>query len=318
MVAPPIVQANKQNLLGLIQTACGEMGIRKPTQIFGATDNQTIQLLALANREGKEFYNQAMRIGGWQELRQAKVFNLTAANTSFTGTVSISSAQLTALSSNTSALSVGMAVSGSGIQYDSHIISIDSSSAVTLEQVPTIAGTAVALSFGVDRYSLPTDFAYYMANTSWDRSFRWQLLGPLEAQEWQVLKSGISPTGPRRRFRIMGGYWYVDPVPTAIETCVFEYYSNAWCQSVLAVAQNAWVADTDYYTLDDEAFILGLKWRFLAAKKLDYTQEKMDYDLLVERLKARNGANRDLPLNAQASGIRLLNPQNVPDTGFGS
>lgn len=318
MGAPPIVQANKQQLLGLIQTACNELGIRKPSQIFGATDNQTIQLLALANREGKDFYNKAMRINGWQELRQANIFNLRAAISTLTGTVSLSVPQITAISSNTNVLSVGMAVTGSGIQNDTHILTIDSSSQITLDQQPTIAGTAVALSFGTDRYAMPNDFAYYMATTSWDRSFRWQLLGPLEAQEWQVLKSGISPTGPRRRFRIMGNYWYVDPVPTAVETVVFEYYSNSWCQSSAGVAQNKWVADTDYYSLDDEAFILGLKWRFLAAKKLDYTQEESTYKLLVERLMARNGANRDLPLNAQASGIRLLNEQNVPDTGYGS
>ncbi len=318
MAAPPIVQANKKNLLGLVQAACNELAIRSPSQIFGNTDNQVVQLLALAIREGKDFYNQAQRIAGWQALRQQNVFNFLPSVTGFTGTVSTSILQLTALSLNTNLLSVGMVVSGTGIQYDTHIVSIDSSSQVTLDQQPTIAGTAVALTFSTDRYSVPNDFAYYMTTTSWDRSFRWQLLGPLEAQEWQVLKSGISPTGPRRRFRIMGNYWYVDPPPTAVETCVFEYYSNAWCQSVAGVAQNIWLADTDYYTLDDDAFILGLKWRFKAAKGLDYSQDKETYDLLMQRLMADNGANRDLPMNAQASGIRLLNEQNVPDTGFGS
>lgn len=318
MGAPPIVQANKLPLLGLIQQACQELAIRSPTQIFGASDNQTIQLLALANREGKDFYNAAFRKDGWQALRQANIFNLTAAITTMTGTVSASVPQINNISSNTNVLSAGMAVSGTGIQYDTHIKSIDSSSQITLDQQPTIAGTLVALTFGTDRYALPNDFSYYMSTTSWDRSFRWQLLGPIEAQEWQVLKSGISPTGPRRRFRIMGNYWYVDPVPTAVETCVFEYYSNSWCQSAAGTAQSSWLADTDYYSLDDDAFILGLKWRFKAAKGLDYGQEKETYDHLVERLMSRDGANRDLPLNAQASGIRLLNEQNVPDTGFGS
>jgi hypothetical protein len=157
-----------------------------------------------------------------------------------------------------------------------------------------------------------------IAQTSWDRDFRWQLLGPLEAQEWQVLKSGISPTGPRRRYRIMGGLLYIDPVPTAINNEVFEYYSNAWCQSVGGTVQSTWAADTDYYILDDDAFILGLKWRYLAAKKLDYQEEYNTWVDKCERNMARNAGNRNLPLNASASGIRLLNSQNVPDTGFGS
>ncbi|NDC25364.1 MAG: hypothetical protein EBZ49_14720 [Proteobacteria bacterium] len=80
----------------------------------------------------------------------------------------------------------------------------------------------------------------------------------------------------------------------------------------------AWAADGDYYTLDDDAFILGLKWRILAAKKLDYGQEKQDYDMLCQRLVSRNGGNRDIPINAQASGMHLINNANIPDTGFGS
>ena len=133
-----------------------------------------------------------------------------------------------------------------------------------------------------------------------------------------MLRSGLSPTGPRRRYRIMGNLIWIDPPPDGVYELAFEYYSQYWCQSAGGVAQPTWQADTDYYTLDDQAFIMGLKWRFLAAKKLDYTQEKADYDRKVERNMARNGGNRDLPTNAQASGLRLLNQQNVPDTGFGS
>lgn len=321
MSAPYIVQANKKNLLGLIQAACGELGIRQPTQLFGATDNQTVQLLALAKREGKEFSNQSQRISGWQELRKQNVFNLVG-QTPFTGTTSTTSLTITNVSPDPTTLvtlssNSSWGILSTNIPWDAHITAVTSNS-ITIDTYPTISGTDKAIGIGQDGYSFPTDFGYYQTLTSWDRSFRWQMLGPLEAQEWQVLKSGISPTGPRRRFRIMDNMWYVDPVPTAPETIVFEYFSNAWCQSSTATAQNTWLADTDYYTLDDDAFILGLQWRWKAKKGLDYTQEMEDYNLLKQRLQARNGANRDLPLNAQASGIRLLNEQNCPDTGFGS
>ncbi|MFI0489335.1 MAG: hypothetical protein ACH344_08660 [Yersinia sp. (in: enterobacteria)] len=318
MGAPPIVTANKLPLLGLIQQAAQELGIRSPSQIFGASDNQTIQLLALANREGRDFFNAGMRKDGWQALRQQNVFNLTGI-TGYTGTTTVGSYTMTNISPSLtgSGIAAGWGMIDEGFPWDSHVVSFTSNT-VTLDTPASSNQVGETVSFGQDSYPLPNDFTSYMTSTSWDRDFRWQLLGPIDAQEWQVLKSGISPTGPRRRFRIMGNLWYVDPVPTAPETCVFEYYSNAWCQSSAGAAQNSWQADTDYYSLDDDAFILGLKWRFLAAKKLDFTQERQTYDLLVSRLMAVDGANRDLPINAQASGIRLLNEQNVPDTGYGS
>src|ERR1700741_2730718 len=318
MAAPPIVQASKLNLLGLVGAAWGELGIRVPTPKIGNTETQIIQLLALANREGKDFYQRAHRLGGWQELRMVHTFN-TAAITTLTGNTTIGSAIITNISSTSGIVAGTWCCTGDGIPLNSRVLSVDSATQVTLDTVATATATAVDLIFGQDAYSLPNDLAYFMSQTFWDRSYRWQLLGPLSAQEWQVLKSGIFPTGPRRRFRVMGNLFYIDPVPsdsTGVEA--FEYYSNAWCQSVSGTAQSIWTADTDYYTLDDDCFIMGLKWRFKAAKGLEYTQEKSDYEMVSDLAVARNGGNRDLPLNASASGIRLLNNMNLPDTEFGT
>ena len=317
MAAPPIVTANKLTLLGLVQAACEELSITVPTSVVGATDNITTQLLALAKREAMEYYNYGHRLGGWQELRVQETF-YTAGVTGINGNLTLGSNVITNVSSTTG-LTVGWAVIASGIAADTHVTAINSvAQTVTVDSPATLTNTAVALTIGQDQYSLPNDFEALIVQTAWDRSFRWQLLGPLSAQEWQVLRSGLSPTGPRRRYRIMGNLIWIDPPPDGVYELAFEYYSQYWCQSAGGVAQPTWQADTDYYTLDDQAFIMGLKWRFLAAKKLDYTQEKADYDRKVERNMARNGGNRDLPTNAQASGLRLLNQQNVPDTGFGS
>lgn len=171
-----------------------------------------------------------------------------------------------------------------------------------------------------EAYSLPSDYDFMIPQTAWDRSFRWQLLGPLSAQEWQVLQSGISPVGPRLRFRIIGNAVHFQPVPGATQTdaIVFEYISNAWCQSAAAVAQTAWTADTDTFVLDDDLMELGLKWRMLRAKGLDYSEERQAYDRRMDQLVARDSGNRTLPLNAEAGETRLINQANVPDTGYGS
>lgn len=318
MTAPAIVTANKLNLLGLIGAAAGELGLKVPVSIINNVDPQAIQFLALAKREGKEFYQMGGRKGGWQELRGENIFTTNSLTT--TGNTTLGSAVITNIPSTVGLVAGSWSVaSGLGIATNARIVSVDSATQITVDQVSTATGTIVAIISGQDAYSLPSDFAYFQQLTWWDRTYRWQLFGPLTAQEWQVLKSGLSPVGPRRFFRIMGNKFYIHPAPSVSgSTLVFEYFSNAWCQSSTATAQNTWLADTDYYSLDDDAFIQGLKWRFKAAKGLDYAQEQKDYTITCDRLIARNGGNKDLRTNVQAKDVYLLNYNSIPDTGFGS
>jgi hypothetical protein len=174
------------------------------------------------------------------------------------------------------------------------------------------------MAIGQEAYSLPIDYDHMIVQTQWDRGFRWQLLGPLDPQEWQVLKSGISPTGPRRRFRLMGNQFYIDPIPYDSNQLVFEYYSYNWCQSQQGAGQTLWQADTDTYLLDDDTFILGMIWRYRMAKGLDYSDENKMWERSIERFKSRQAGTRNLPINAQNTGIRLISAAQTPDTGYGS
>jgi hypothetical protein len=324
--------SGKLTILQIIQAVYNELslGVAQPSQIIGNTDQQITQLLALANREGNDFYNAGFGTGmGWTALRREELFTINAVS-GLTGTFTPGSNIITNVTPNPLTAGVTTAMQA----YDTNAMPVEtnvtniSSSTITISNTSTATSILTGESFfcGQATYPLPSDFNYFMAQTFWDRDFRWQLLGPLDAQEWQVLKSGISPTGPRRRFRIYNNTFNIDPVPGfsssdngSIE--VYEYYSNGWCQSTGGIngnIQTIWTADTDNYCLDDQAMILGIKWRYRRAKGLDYGEEKRTYDLLAERLMSRDGGSRNLPLNASASGIRLLNQMNVPDTGYGS
>lgn len=312
-----MVASAKRNLLAIVKAAANELGITEPTQVFGNTDDQIKQLLALANREGKEFSTAGIRGGGWQELRKEYTFS-TAGVSGYTGNTTSGSAVVTGIA-DTTGIVVGYQLSANGVaQTGVSVVSVDSSTQITVSQAFTVTQTSVSMAFGQQSYVLPTDFAYFITQTFWDRSYRWQLLGPLDAQEWQVLKSGISPTGPRARFRIMGDLFYIDPVPTAVHNIAYEYYSNAWCQSSTGTAQSIFAADTDYYNLDDDTLILGIIWRFRRAKGLDYAEEHATWSDACQRAIARNGGNRPVPINAQSISPTLLGPNNVPDTGFGA
>lgn len=59
-----------RTLLQIVQAACDEMGVTRPSSVVGSNDTQVQQLVALANREGKELAAMEGRDGGWPQLRK--------------------------------------------------------------------------------------------------------------------------------------------------------------------------------------------------------------------------------------------------------
>jgi len=308
-----------RTFLQLMQQASDELGIPQPSQIIGAVDDQSRQLLAIAIREGKEFSVMANGSGGWQNLHKEYVF-FTEVNSPTTGDITDGSRVITNIPSTTGIVANTWFVDGTGLPIKAKVVSVDSGTQVTIDRPVTETTAGVALTFAKSGYDLPSDFEYFVQKTWWDGSYRWQLLGPISAQEKQVLKYGISPTGPRRRFWVQLNKLYLDPVPgTNGETIAYDYFSNGWCESAAGVAQNYWQADTDLYRLDEDCFVMGVKWRFLRAKGLDYAEEYAAYRDDCIRVMSRDGGNRDLPTNATAPAeIQLLSTDQLPDTGYGA
>lgn len=174
-----------------------------------------------------------------------------------------------------------------------------------------------------EAYAFPSDYSYIVGQTEWDRTQHWQLVGPATPQEWQLIQSGLSPIGPRRRFRIMRDATgitskiFLNPIPSTVNTIVFEYYTNQWCASSVGVAKSLFSADTDVPLIQDDLFILGIKCRFLRAKGLPYDEEYKDYQELKQILMARSGASRPLYLGGNNSNSILLSNANIPDTSYG-
>ena len=311
----PIPSANQKTLLQIVQEVMGDFGLAQPTTVIGNTDKTVRQLLVHATRVGEELAARGSLNDGWPVMRKEYAFNLIGYG-GFTGNTTIGSNVISSMPSTTN-IAVGMIASSTAIPYGATVTAVTANS-VTLNQNATTTVNGSNFSFGQESYPIPADADHFIQHTGWDRSFRWQLVGPLSPQEWQVLKSGISPTGPRLRFRIMGGQIYVNPVPASLDNLVLEYYSTGWCQSGAGVPQTAWAADTDTPVLQDRLFILGMIARFLNRKGFDSTQAQRDYDDAVEAAIGRAGGSRVLPLNARAEPPVLLGSANVPDTGFGS
>jgi hypothetical protein len=307
-----------RTLLELVKAFCNEVGITEPQQLFGSQNDQEKQLISLANREGKDFAKMANKNGGWQELRKDYAFN-TEIVTGLTGDVTDGSAVITNISSTASLSSGGVwGLTANGLTNPAFIVTVDSATQITVNQPFTESGTGVALTIGKVAYPMPSDFEYFVQKTFWDNKYKWELLGPINAQEKQILRYGVVASGPRNKFYIRDNKMWLDPMPTESALIAYDYYSNAWCQSNSGAVQTLWAADTDVYLLNEECFIEGMKWRFLRAKGLDYAEEKRSYDMECERIISRDGGSRDLSLNSNGYTVQFLSDYNIQDGNFPS
>jgi hypothetical protein len=316
--------AAKRTFVQLIGDACSELGLVAPTSAIGNTDQQVIQLVALAQREARETAQEGTQIGGWQMMRQRTRFQVQSTGIVPVDTVS-GDPTLTFESAPSPAPLVGWAVSASNgsnsglFPQGATVAAVLSPTQYTMSQAATVTQNGTLMALGQVAYPFPNDADHLMPSTFWDRDMRWQIEGPLSPQDWQSLVSGVIATGPRRRYRVMDGQFYLNPVPADHNNLEYEYYSNNFCQSALNVLQPRFLADTDIYLLDDDTMILGILWRFRRSKGLDYDQEWDTWDSAVQRYKSRQQSAKNLPLNATVMDYPMfLGVANVPDTGYGS
>jgi hypothetical protein len=171
-------------------------------------------------------------------------------------------------------------------------------------------------------YAFPDDYDRQINRTQWDRTNHWPLVGPMSPQEYQWRVSGITVSTPRRRWRIMGNgprEFYIYPVPDATSSgglMVFEYISKNWCQSATGTGQTTWMADNDTGILDEDLMTMGIKWRFLKAKGLNYDEEYREYQASCDRNFAQAGGGMTLSISNRSTTIVGLTPLNIPDANW--
>jgi hypothetical protein len=287
------------NLLQLVDQVSGEMGLSQPAAVIGSTNNQTVQLLALAQRLGKDL----VREYEWQRLVKAYVLQTTA-GISTTGTITAGSKVITSMGT-TVGLEVGNVVTGTGQAPYAEILTIDSGTQVTLNTPVATSTAAVSMTFAKQDYAMPTDFDRMISDTNWDRTNHWRNLGTKTSQEWQWLQGGIISVGPRERYRIYNNRLRIFQALTSIYTFAFEYVSNYWVMSTGATTgdKSAYSADTDTAIFPDDLMLAGLKFYFLKAKKLDYAIELGEFTRALSYTKAQ-----DVPVPAQSLAPIGMNP----------
>ena len=300
-------------LLELVDQVSGELGLTQPPLVIGSTNNQTIQLLALAQRLGKDL----VRDFEWQKLVKAYIWQTQNA-VSTTGTITANSKIITNIPS-TASLQVGNVITGTGQTPYAEILTIDSSTQVTLNAPVTTSTASVSMTFAKQDYDLPAGYDRMISDTNWDRTDHWRNIGTKSSQDWQFLQGGIISIGPRERYRIYNGKFRIFQALTTVYNFSFEYVSNYWvCATGSSEGtKKEFTADSDTSVFPDDLMMAGLKFYFLKAKKLDYGIELGEFTRALSYNKAQDVPVPSMSL-APVGMNQLVGPWSVQDGNWPS
>ena len=296
-------------MIQLIQQCTNELGIPTPSTVAGNQSQETVQLLALMNAVGYEL----LRRADWRELTRQHTFYTEA--TTATGSWVDGVAVITGLAS-TAGLDTTYQVQGNGIPNATYITSVGATT-VDINYQPTATVVNGEVIFQKVKYDLPVDYYSTVNRTHWDKSKRWEMLGPESPQQWEWLLSGYISTGPRIRWRLLGQYFQNWPGMNAGELLGFEYRSKGWAYNASGIVQNSMTADNDTCIYPDRVMVLATKLKYFEAKGFDTTALYRDYLMELEAAIAQDTAAANLSF-APRPGTVLIGYDNIPDSGYGT
>lgn len=177
--------------------------------------------------------------------------------------------------------------------------------ALTKEATFTTAATEQQTTLAL----VASDFARLLDESMNNRTKHWLVRGPLSGQEWQRRRAIGPQVGVVNYFRIRGDAILFFPTPVAGDSIYFEYISKNWVLSNVSAGKTAFTADTDTAVIDEDILTLGVKWRFLKAKSLDYSEEFRSYESALEAVFGSDGGRG--PVDMGGSGD--VNNAIIPD-----
>jgi hypothetical protein len=299
-----------QTMLQLVQQTASELNLAIPTFVTGNTSQDVQQILALMNGTGYDLVKEH----DWQALQVQYRFYTQAINCNGT-TINGSLILEVEPGVDITAVDRQWQVTGNNINQDTNVVSV-SGQTITISQQASGTGTG-AIVLSQTAYSLPPDFERITNRTQWDKTKRWESLGPEDAQQWQWLKSGYISTGPRIRWRILDNQYQIWPPMNTQEYLGWEYKSKGWARSAAGVVKNSFTADSDTTVLDDRLIVLSTKLKYFQVKSFDTTALQQDYMRYLNVCKAQDKGAPNLSFAPYPSKV-LIGYGNIPDTGYGT
>jgi len=170
-------------------------------------------------------------------------------------------------------------------------------------------------------YSLPTDFAYMIDQTGWDKTNNIALAGPLSPQDWSYLDGrDLVSQSIYASFRIQDNMLelFPQPPPNGLEVR-FEYISRNWAKQSDDTPIEEISNGSDVVLYDPLMTQKFLKVKWLEAKGFDSSAARIEFENIFN---ARTGKDTGAPIiNAgrARAGVPYLTPyRNTRDTGYGA
>ena len=301
-------------LLQLVQQASAEMGLAIPNTVAGNTAYDVTQMYYLINAAG----NELAREYPWEALNVEYDWysQYTQSDGAIVeGTYTIEGVDPATVAFINSKGATNFQVQGEGVIQSTQVVSaLDTTVTINSAATSTASGNYV---FGQVMYTLPSGFDRITDRTQYDKSKRWEMLGPETPQQWQWLKSSYISTGPRIRWRIMGQLFQIWPLTSTNEYLSFEYISSNWAQSASGAGQTSMVQDSDTCIFPDRLIVLGLKKKYFEVKGFDTTAFQRDYDMQLNIAKANDAGSPTLSLAPRTANV-LIGWENIPDANYGA
>ena len=301
-------------LLQLVQQASAEMGLAIPNTVVGNTSTDVQQMYYLINALG----NEIAREYPWEALNTEYRFYSQFSQSNGTileNTNVIAGVDAATVNFINAQGATNFQVQGLGIIQDTYVVSALGTT-VTITGVATGDGSG-QYTFGQTKYPLPVGYDRITDRTQYDKSKRWEMLGPETPQQWQWLKSSYISTGPRIRWRIMGSEFQIWPLTSTNEYLSFEYVSTDWARTTAGASLPQFTNDSDTSIFPDRLMVLGLKKKYFEVKGFDTSAYQRDYDMQLNIAKSNDQGSPTLSLAPRTANV-LIGWENIPDANYGA
>lgn len=299
----------------MVNQVQNELNLQVSTTVAGNASADVQQILGLMNAAGYDLVREA----DWQTLEKAHIFYTLQETT--TGRTALGSFLITDIPS-TAGLDNTYQVNAYQIPQATFIVEVIDEHTVRVNQAAYAdAGTQVQdptqVIFSKTIYDLPPDYMTITNRTQWQKTKKWEMLGPETAQQWQWLLSGYIATGPRVRWRLLDSKFQIWPATTSVQELGFEYRSQAWVRNTDGTPANLFTQDNQTTIFDNRLLVTYTKLKYWQIKGFDTTALTQEYNRYLSIAKANDKGGATLSFAPQPSQV-LIGWANIPDSGYGT
>lgn len=285
------------SLLTMLQDAAREIPITAPISIVGSSDEQSLRLLALAHREGKELRSRF----SWPQLQREKTITTVAGQESYALPPDLERFTFNAEWDRTNHWELlgpsspqewqwrKSGVSASVPRYRFRIKGV-TNNRVFIDPTPATSGIVLVFEYVSTNWILPvtwTTGTVFLANKYCSYN------GNIYSTSGGGVTGGTPPTHSSGSVSDGGVTW--------------AFFDGEYSK---------FLADTDTPVINELLVGLGVQWRFLRSNNLEYESRQAEYEQALKRECAGLKGAPELTFGVSNSSV-LLGTWSLPDSGYG-